>query len=43
MITKNDNSTYKLTLIELEYSVIQEIKRVISEVAKSKDIPINLD
>ncbi len=43
IITKNDNSTYKLTMSKLEYSVIQEIKNVIDKIANDKKISINLN
>lgn len=43
LITRNDNSTYKLTMTKLEYSVIQEIKNVISKIGADKNISINLN
>ncbi len=43
IITKNDKTVFKLTMSKLEYSVIQEMKNVIDEIAKSKKIPLNLN
>jgi len=43
MITKNNRTKLNLTMSKLEYSVIQEIKNVISEIANKKEIPINLN
>lgn len=40
-ITKTDNSTCTLTLSKLEYSVIQEIKSVIENMANDKKIRTN--
>jgi len=42
MITRNDNSVYKLSMTKLEYSVIQEIKNVIDKIGNDKKISVNL-
>ena len=43
IITKNNKTKLNLTISKLEYSVIQEIKNVISEIANKKEISINLN
>ncbi|MCB9002398.1 MAG: hypothetical protein H6537_10560 [Bacteroidales bacterium] len=43
LITRNDNSTYKLSMTKLDYSVIQEIKNVINKIGANKNIPMNLN
>ncbi len=39
VITKKDNSTCKLSMSKLDYSVIQDIKRVMNNIANDKNIP----
>ncbi len=43
IITKKDNSTCKLSISKLDYSVIQDIKRVMNNIADDKNIPTSLD
>lgn len=43
LITRNDNSTSRLTMSKLEYSVIQEIKNVIAKIGADKKISMNFD
>ena len=42
IMTRNDRSTCKLSMKKLEYSVIQEIKMVMGQIAKEKEIPIDV-
>ncbi|MDI9605416.1 MAG: hypothetical protein QM305_08895 [Bacteroidota bacterium] len=43
VITKKNKSTCKLSMSKLDYSVIQDIKRVMNNIANDKNIPTNLD
>ena len=43
IITKKDNSTYRLSMAKLGYSLIKEIKNVVSNIANDKNIPTNLE
>jgi len=43
VFTRNDNSTHKLKLAKLEYSVIQQIKETIGKIASDKNISINFN
>lgn len=42
-IVKNDNSTIKLMLSKLSYSDNQEIKEVVGNIAKNKNISLTID
>lgn len=43
LVAKEDSSECKLKLKNLEYSTVQEIKNVISEIARTKNIPVNFN